>query len=485
MYIYDREPSGQSRKRQGHALLRPSQVYHYPQLAQVESRSLEIGSFLSGFGESKTLAEKLRDEFRANKDKQKILKMLREQTAPFTLDTALRTELKTIFASNADELWLAETLAEFGPEPLWPLDRLKDRAKHATNFVTDPGNYKAKLRDSKKPKFSSKCKDQLNDAELPEAFFFPGRSERRALIISGVHGDEKRGVDVVKKLHSLLAASGKKPFFTTILVPVVIPRTQAGAGSRNVPGGVGRDKQGDPKCRKIEPNRNFPLPGHSLADALKNGEGGRDEPELKIQTAFGLRAPQDNGENPSFFVTSIRMLPETRILIDLIERFQPERLATVHDHSIQRTCHPCTGGTVTKCGGEGPGLFMDPRGINPANKTQLDQDDLLAKTMVEEAFKRIPCDVALTALAGNQAFFPMTVRYFSLAKVEGNSLGDWAPVPTSGRPGIATMTIEVPKYKPAQASAEKVVKDVYPVLLQEIFLELPLDSTFGGMKFRL
>jgi hypothetical protein len=487
MYIYDDRSSGsQNRQTENPALLRPSQIYRYPHPAEVESRSLELGSFLSAFGEPKTLADKLRDEFKANKDKQKIFKMLR-QAAPFTLDNAVRTELNTIFGTNADEIWLAETLAKNGPEPLWPLQEIKDRVKHAPKFGSDPGNYKAALSDPNPgPTLTGsriKCIDNLKPTQLPDAFFFPGRSERRALIISGVHSDETRGVEVVKNLQALLETKSKagiKPFFTTILVPIVFPRAQ-GTNDRNVAGGLGLDTKGMLQCRKVEPNRNFPLPGEHLAKAVANGAAGPDVPELKIRTSTGDRRPQDTGTERAFFVTSIRMLPETRILIRLLERFQPERLATVHDHRLKQACHVCTSGAVTKCGGEGPGLFMDPRGIDPVtnkitNQTELDADDKLARKMAEAALTRLPCNFALRGssvfppFAGNQAFFPLTVRYFSKARVEGNSLGDWAPVPTVGRPGIATLTIEIPKYDRAQLTAEQVVKDLHRDLLQQIFL---------------
>lgn len=489
MYIYDdRTSDAEDRGTQSPALLRPSQIYRY-----VPARAERRGSFLSGLGEPKTLADKLRDEFKANKDKQKIFDILRREKAPFTLDNAAKTQLQTIFGTNADEMWLAETIARLGPEPLWPLQEIKDRVKHALKFTSDPGNYKAALPDPHPgPTLTgsrAKCIDQLKSTQLPEAFFFPGRSERRALIISGVHSDETRGIEVVKKLRAKL--TGTKPFFTTILVPIVFPRA-TGTSDRNVAGGLGFDTSHKLQCRKVEPNRNFPLPGQDLAKARSNGAAGPDKPELVIRSSVsstGVRAPEDTGTDKSFFVTSIRMLPETRILISLLERFQPERLATVHDHRIKRECHPCSIGAVSKCGGEGPGLFMDPRGIDPTtnkvtNQSELDRDDLLARRMVEEAFKRIPCNIAVTALAGNQAVFPMTVRYFSKARVEGNSLGDWAPVPAGSRPGIATMTIEVPKFTSDQAAAETVVKDVYSDLLQQIFLELPLDPTFGTTRLR-
>jgi hypothetical protein len=480
MYIYRRQSSGsQNRRGQQPIILLPSQRYY---------------SCLSELAEPPTLAEKLRDARKAHQNKQEIFKILRQQPAPFSLDASVRTELLSIFAQGSSELWLAERLARFGPEPLWPLVEIKARVNHALNLGFERGNFKATLEDPNpggaRTGSRVKCLDSLKRDQLPEAFFFPGRTDRRALIISGVHGDERRGVEVVKDLQILLekeSAKGNKPLFSTILVPAVIPRTQprtrAGIGARNVPGGLGFTTTGTLKCRNVEPNRNFPLPGEDLAAARARGQNGPDIAELMIHTTSGLRPPRDTGTKAAFFVTSIRMLPETRILISLIERFQPERLASIHDHSLKQECHPCIGGRVSKCGGEGPGIFVDPRGIDPVsntvkNQTEINDDDALARKMAEGALTRLPCNLALLnskvfpPFAGNQVLFPPTVRYFSEAKVEGNSLGDWAPVPTSGRPGIATLTIEIPKYGDAQAGAERIVKDLHRDLLQQIFLEI-------------
>jgi hypothetical protein len=451
--------------------------------------SPHFGSYLAELGQSQTLPERLRNAWNARHNKQEIFKILRQQKS-FPLDASVKTELQTIFAAGPDELWLAQRLAQHGPEPLWPWTEIKDRVAHAPKFGPDPGNYKAILQDPNPggtlTGSLAKCKDQLSTSELPDAFFFPGRSDRRALIISGVHGDEKRGVDVVRSLQKLLetsSAAGNKPFFSTIIVPVVIPRTQSGAGKRNVPGGLGIDIAGALKCRPVEPNRNFPSPGEDLAAARARGRSGPGVPELMIRPSSGsLRRPQDTTSDPAFTVTSIRMLPETRILISLIERFQPERLASVHDHSLKQVCHSCVAGAVTKCGGEGPGIFVDPRGIDPTSgriitthAAQFRADDELGKKMAEGALTRLcsisPLNAAFPPFAGNQAIYPLTVRYFSKQRVEGNSLGDWAPVSAGLRPGIATLTIEIPKYDRAQAREERLVKDLHRDLLQQIFLE--------------
>src|SRR5215470_8834143 len=278
MYIYDDKSTGSQERPNQSPVLRPSRVYRYADLQSRDNQTPGFVSFLGDF--AGPLPDDIRDTWKARGDKQEIFKILREQKS-FPLDAAVTTELRKIFATGSSERWLAEKLAQQGPEALWPFNDLKDRVTHAKKIGAEPGNYKATLPDpnpgSTLTGALSGCVDNLKPTQLPEAFFFPGTSDRRALVIAGIHGDEKRGVDVVKGLQTVLAkdmASGTKPFFTTILVPVVIPRTQAGSGSRLVPGGLGFSTTGTLKCRNIEPNRNYPLPGEDLAAARARGISG-------------------------------------------------------------------------------------------------------------------------------------------------------------------------------------------------------------------
>jgi hypothetical protein len=448
--------------------LRPSEIYRYVDCNQAEEN--QSPGFVSFLGDlSGPLARKVRDTWAAGADKHAIFTLLRKQTT-FPVPTDVQTELATIFAADKEAHWMADKLAKLGPEPLWPAADIKERVTRTRNLGLDPGNYEATLQDPNPgtPTVSG-CIDQLTSTELPNAFFFPGRDSRRALIISGVHGDELGGVEVVQKLQALLTAAGK-PFFTTILIPILIRRTNK--KSRDVPGGLGLNTEKKLVCRKVEPNRNFPLPGEDLKTARGRAPT-KNDPELAFRDPCGnIRAPIGDER------TSIRMLPETRILIDLIERFQPERLASVHDHSFVQRCHPCFG-RDTLCGGEGPGIFVDPRGINPVTRritdlAKVQADDQLATRMLTKALAKTGLGTFMTSLspfAGNQALTPLTVRYFSQQRVEGNSLGDWAPVDTVAHRGITTVTIEVPKVGFAAGGRRKVI-DLHSDLLQTVFLEL-------------
>jgi hypothetical protein len=179
------------------------------------------------------------------------------------------------------------------------------------------------------------------------------------------------------------------------------------------------------------------------------------------------------------------MIPETRILIGLIERFQPERIASVHGHSLKRVV------------GDAPGIFVDPRGIDPrtgavTNAAQGAEDDRLATAMVREGRSRLAATPLPATTRGRAPFDPFfgnapagssssSVHYASTVHAEGSSLGTWAPVPVTGagaRAGITTVTVEVPEYDPTTAGrALSRIEDLDARLLAEIFLEDPAVVT--------
>jgi hypothetical protein len=324
------------------------------------------------------------------------------------------------------------------------------------------------------------------------AFLFPGRTDHRALIISGIHGDEMAGSEVVERLRFLLkarSAAGNPPFFTTMLIPVLIKRTRL-TEERYVPGGLGLVEGADGKSRQlklvqqpIEPNHNFPLPGEDYEIARRRGARGPADAENDIRQRWSSGRLQER--SPRGPLTSIRMLPETRFLLQVIERFQPERLAAIHAHSRASLCHPCEDGDEMKCGGEGPGIFVDPRGIDPISgkihhPAEWKEDHRLAHRMVHEALKRLERrplpsgrsgDTPFPPFAGNQSCPQITVLYFSPRYSEGNSLGDWAPVPTTARPGITTVTVELPKYRREDSRATQHVIDLHRDILADVFLD--------------
>jgi hypothetical protein len=115
--------------------------------------------------------------------------------------------------------------------------------------------------------------------------YVPGRTARRALVIAGVHGSEVQGIEVAQQLLSDIASAPNLPELSAIIVPDLFPDDAAY-----------RDREGP----GAHPNRNFPDASKDLA-----ASGGKD--------ALGK---------------AIR--PENVMLMQLMERFSPERVISIH-----------------------------------------------------------------------------------------------------------------------------------------------------------
>jgi len=115
--------------------------------------------------------------------------------------------------------------------------------------------------------------------------YVAGRTADRALVIAGVHGSEVQGVEVAEQLLKDLANAQNQPEMSAVIVPNLFPDDAAY-----------RDREGP----GAHPNRNFPDSSRDLA-----ASGGKD--------ALGK---------------TIR--PENVMLMQLIERFAPERIISIH-----------------------------------------------------------------------------------------------------------------------------------------------------------
>jgi hypothetical protein len=182
---------------------------------------------------------------------------------------------------------------------------------------------------------------------------FPGESRDVALVIAGVHGTEKSGIEVVQWLRVKLKAyadAGRRPRYTTILVPVVYPESLSvkelgGIASREFYWVGPRTK----KPYRIPPNRQFPPPGKPLSFLLGHGGPASESPPGRItrinRDANGRQISSQDGNG-------VPLLEGTRKLLQLIELVKPKRIASVHGHGKVAT--PARGV-------DAPGVFVDPR----------------------------------------------------------------------------------------------------------------------------
>ncbi len=197
-----------------------------------------------------------------------------------------------------------------------------------------------------------------------EAYFFKGSTDRRALVIAGVHGTEQQGIEVARML--IDALKKQQPVLTTIVVPSMFPDTDS----------TGVREGATPT------NRNMPPPSESLADAKAAG-GGK-----------AVDASKSGGKRTR------EILPENLMLIELMERFHPERIISIHGTS----------------GPGSAGVFYDRRSLRP-DEVQAARD--WAKG---NAYMRTPPDQQ-DAPGGHEQLHALEERLFQrrLAELSGNA----------------------------------------------------------------
>jgi hypothetical protein len=237
------------------------------------------------------LSDLVKDDFKANPTFEALLARLSQADVQGAQsDGDVDKEISNILATRPDDLWVAQrirkgelgkTTGALGPQP-------------AGKPVPRP----------------------------IQAFFFKGSTDRRALVIAGVHGTERQGMDVAQRLISDLKTTSKPPAFTTIIVPSLFPDNAARG-----PMGT-RESETTPQTPT---NRNFPPPSEDLAAATAAGGG------------TAVDASKSGGKRTR------AILPENLMLIELMERFHPERIISIHGTS----------------GPGSAGVFYDPRSLRP------------------------------------------------------------------------------------------------------------------------
>lgn len=223
-------------------------------------------------------------------------------------------------------------------------------------------------------------------------YYFPGETKRHLLIVSGIHGSEAAGVEVVELLlRRLQKPDAPKPYFSLIVVPALFPENLA-SGQRATPG-------------QADPNRQMPPLGK----------------DHRFDTKAGCYLDAEKR----------CMEEQTIFLLNLIAHYKPERIATIHGH---RNVDLSANGLMDMMSGGGPSITVDPR---PGFEKS---DDALALAMARYADSmgvRLPANFLRT---GRQ-----TTRYPNDTAVrmsDGITLGQWASRPTPTRPAINVITVE-------------------------------------------
>ena len=270
----------------------PASAQASPLLAHELAHVVQQGVVPRGAGhgvvQRSPLSDSVKDAWKADPKIEALLARLSQSDVQSAqADADVDAEIARILAARPDDLWVAQRIRQ-------------GRLGQTTGALGPKSGGKPVARPI-------------------EAVFFRGATDRRALVIAGVHGTERQGMEVARRLISDLSSLPKPPGFTTIIVPSLFPDNAASgsAGSR--------------ESGTTPTNRNFPPASEDLADATAAGGG------------TAVDASKSGGKRTR------AILPENLLLLELMERFHPERILSIHGTS----------------GPGSAGVFYDRRSLRP------------------------------------------------------------------------------------------------------------------------
>lgn len=296
-----------------------------------------------------------------------------------------------------------------------------------------------------------------------EGYYFPGKSDRNALIIGGMHGSELSSIAVANELVSLLSGGGAI-YYNVIIVPSLFPDNAAVAlahlNKKLEVCNCGRYSTDD----AVDPNRQMPSPG----------------------LHFSALHPYDH--------LNRKIEIENQLLLQLIQDLRPDRIANLH--AIRDTTRA--------------GVYADPRTDADGIALGFDTDSSLAVD-IATWIKKEGGSVCGNFFNGQTTALyykdPVTVpaghfqpRNYLGSHLPGNrgggtSLGTWATTAIEhfydtayNRPAIRLITVEFPGYRTPlhyqtadkQLYYQKQVR-LYASSLAEVFLQE--EGTIGNRQW--
>ena len=288
-----------------------------------------------------------------------------------------------------------------------------------------------------------------------EAFYFPGKSEKRALIIAGMHGSELSAIAIARNLIAQLQQDTSN-YYNVLVLPVLFPDNAAVAiqhasqiGSVNNIGRYSSEQLPDP-------NRQMPPLGK----------------------AFSIHDPVD------FAGRSIEM--ENQLMLQVIQTFKPDRILNIHAIKDARNA----------------GVFADPRTDAQGRSLGFETDSSLAVAMATSIEEQGGCAMGNQLVQGATAMYHKDFRAvpagaFQKRNLNGSqlpqkrgygvSLGSWATTAVEkgedARKAIRLLTMEFPgckrpeDYKDTQwqlwckQEIERYTTSIINVFLQNVYGE--------------
>jgi uncharacterized protein DUF4157 len=282
-----------------------------------------------------------------------------------------------------------------------------------------------------------------------DAYYFPGQSTERALIVGGVHGSELASIEVAEILKDELQHASVKPYFSVVLVPVLFPDNRAVAEAACAKGmrktNVGRYTAGQPRDKVHDPNRKYPKAGKAF------------DPSKPVAA------------------TGQVMEPEHVMLLKLIDEFHPTRVAALH------STH----------GAHVGGFYADPRTDASGMAKGFGPDEKLAleiATRAKAGGANVPGNETATwkgKARSSKALYPEDPAIVAAGTKQArdtesgtSSFGGWASTDVQGgRPAMTVITMEVDLGTPSKlagnaAQQAQRLKELTArsIALREVFL---------------
>lgn len=255
-----------------------------------------------------------------------------------------------------------------------------------------------------------------------EAYYFPGTSDQRALVIGGVHGTELSSIEVATELVAQLQQQSRT-YYSVIVIPSLFPDNAQTA--RNTPDQIGSSQNIGRYSNPAAPDPNRQMPA--------------------------LGKPFDDNHPVDHMNREIE--GENRLLLNLIQQFKPQRIINIH--AIRNE--------------ENAGVFADPRTDSDGYALEYGSDSSLAIDMAiyieshggwapgnrlgQTPTSLYACDPAVAQPGTRQ---PRNLQGSSLNGNRGTgvSLGSWATTAVSNgtdsannRDAIRLLTMEFPGCK--------------------------------------
>ena len=292
-----------------------------------------------------------------------------------------------------------------------------------------------------------------NNGSPVEAFYFPGKTGKRALIIGGVHGSELSSIEVAKALIKSLQEENFSNY-EVIVIPCLFPDNALAAASKPALIGSVQNVGRYTGHSGVDPNRQMPSLGKPFF-------------------------PQDAKDHLDRTIER-----ENQLLLNLIASFRPERIVNLH--AIRN---------VDKAG-----VYADPRTDATGIALGFAADSILAVSMakfIEANGGRVEGNQLQTRASARYPNDPEIAPVHTVQRRAvcgsslpdnrgcGVSLGSWASTavqedsnPVYNRDAITLITMEFPGYRrPSDYASEQKQRisqrqvEAFALSIKKIFLE--------------